>query len=149
MKNVVRVFVALWYLIGWISHVYLGLFSPDTYKVFGETALFPFVTSLWRGWIFPHITLCALVLAVFEIAVGLLLISKGRWVKFGLALSMFFNACLVVLGLGMVTADFWQSFVMNRLPNLFFIAIQIPLFWASFDTSIPGLVRGKFHHKIS
>lgn len=149
MKNVVRGFVALWYLLGWISHVYLGLFSPDTYQVFGETALFPFVTALWRGWIFPNITVCALFLAVFEIAVGFLLISKGKWVKYGLALSVCFNACLVILGLGMVTADFWQSFLMNRLPNLVFIAMQIPLFWASFEASLPELVRSKFTSKRS
>jgi len=143
MKNVVRGFVALWYLLGWISHIYLGLFSPETYRVFGETALFPFIRTLWQLWIFPHITLCALLLAAFEIAVGLLLINKGKWVKYGLAFSICFNLCLVLLGLGAANLSGWSDFLANRLANLVFIAIQLPLLWASFDTSLFNINKRK------
>lgn len=38
MKNVVRTFVALWYLLGWMSHVYLAFANPEMYRNFGETA---------------------------------------------------------------------------------------------------------------
>lgn len=97
----------------------------------------------------PHIPLCALVLAAFEIAVGLMLLGKEKWVKYGLAFSIFFNGCLVLLGLGSTGAPGWPDFLMNRLPNLFFIAIQIPLFWATFDASFVALIRRKIAGKTS
>jgi hypothetical protein len=147
MKNFLRGFIALWYLLGWISHVYLGLFSPATYRAFGNTALFPFIKTLWQNWIFPHITLCALILAVFEIAVGLMLIDRGKWVKYGLALSVAFNLCLVLLGLGSSATSFGNDLLMNRLPNLIFIVLQIPLFWATFEVSIADLIKSKLSKK--
>ena len=91
MKNAIRVFVSLWYLLGWLSHVYLGIFSPAAYQAFGNTALFPFIQTIWQTVIYPNITLCALVLAGFEVGVGLMLVNRGKWVKYGLVLSILFN----------------------------------------------------------
>ena len=147
MKNGIRVFVSLWYLLGWISHVYLGLFAPAVYQAFGATALFPFVSTLWQNLVLPHITLCALLLAAFEIAVGLMLIYKHRWVKYGLVLSIFFNLCLILLGLGFPAADGLHDFLGNRLANTIFIALQIPLFWGTFEYSIPELIKHRLAQK--
>jgi hypothetical protein len=41
------------------------------------------------------ITLFTLALAVFEIGVGILLIGRGRWVQYGLVLSILFNLFLM------------------------------------------------------
>ena len=147
MKNILRIFIALWYLLGWVSHFYLGIFSPATYAVFGSTALFPWVENLWQAIVLPHITLCALILAVFEIVVGVLLVSKGKWVRVGLVLSIFFNLCLVLLGLGMPAANGLHDFLMNRLPNLVFIGLQLPLFRGDFPRSIPESIKFKFTQK--
>jgi hypothetical protein len=141
MRNAVRVFVALWYLLGWLSHVYLGVFAPETYRLFGETALVSAYTSLWLNFMMPYITFFALGLAVFEIIVGCLLVSKGKWVKRGVILSILFNLFLVQMGLGYSTVDVWQSFYVNRLPNLLFIALQIPLLWGWDDYSIPEVIQ--------
>ncbi len=48
----------------------------------------------------PHITFFALLLATFEITTGILIFSKGRYVKIGLTASVLFNLFLVQLGLG-------------------------------------------------
>lgn len=110
LRSIVCIFVALWYFPGWMLHVYLGLFSPETYRNFGETALIPAYTSLWRDFIMPNILLFALLLAAFEIVVGCLLVGKGQWVKIGLMFS------------------------------LFFIALQIPLLWGWDERTIPDSI---------
>ncbi len=141
MKNLVRLLIVPWYLVGWVLHVYLGLINPEIYRPFGQTALIPGFTPFWNTVLMPRITMLALALAVFEITVGVLLISKGRWVKVGLGLSIAFNGFLVQLGLSYPASDGVSSFLINRAPNLLFIALQIPLFWSTFNRSLPEVVR--------
>jgi len=136
MKNILRSFVALWYLLGWVSHVYLAFANPEIYRNFCRTALLPGLRDLWQMLIFPNITIFALALAAFELTVGLLMIGKGRKVELALVLSMLFNLFLVVLGLSGQAADEWSDFLMNRLPNLLFVLLQLPLLFVDFEHSI-------------
>ena len=141
LRTFARSFVALWYLLGWLSHVYLALFAPETYRVFGSTALIPGFTNLWSTLIMPNIRFFALALATFEVLVGALLISQGRWVKAGLGLSLLFNAFLVQLGLGYPASSGLNDFMVNRLPNVVFIGLQLPLLWGRDDESLLGALR--------
>ncbi len=142
LKDIDRAFIALWYLLGWVSHVYLGLFSPGMYRAFGDTALIPGYTAFWRSVMMPSISFFAVLLAVFEITVGALLISKGKWVKYGLVCSLLFNLFLVQMGLSYMTSDPWSGFLVNRLPNIIFIVLQIPLLWGKYEQSLPHIIRG-------
>lgn len=144
MRNFLRGFVAIWYLLGWISHVYLGLANPQIYAVFGKTALIPGYADLWQNFVMPRITFFCFLLAAFEIVVGLLLINKGKWVKYGLILSLAFNLFLVQMGLGAADAKGWESFLMNRAANLVFIAIQIPLLWGTDEKTLSEVIRNRF-----
>jgi hypothetical protein len=141
IRTFTRTFVALWYLLGWLSHVYLALFAPETYRVFGATALIPGAAGLWQMLVMPNIVVLAFVVAGFEILVGGLLISQGRWVKLGLGLSLLFNLFLVQLGLGYTAASPANDFLLNRLPNLVFIGLQVPLIWGHDDQSLPAALR--------
>ena len=143
MHTVARLFVIPWYLLGWVLHVYLGLFAPEIYRPFGATAIVPGFAQLWADIVMPHMTAWALTLAAFELAVGCLLLAGGRWFTIGVALSIGFNVFLVQMGLGMPQADATRSFMVNRLPNLVFIAIQIPLLVEGEVASIPALIRGR------
>lgn len=138
MRNFLRGFIALWYLLGWMIHFYLALFSPATYEVFGHTSLIPGYDIFWQNLVMPHITFFALLLAAFEITVGLMLINKGKWVKYGLILSTAFNLFLVQMGLASTDLSAGQDFLTNRLPNLVFIALQLPLFWGSYEDTLLG-----------
>ena len=60
MKNAVRILVAPWYLLGWLSHVYLALAMPEMYRGFGNTALIPGFRELWRTVVMPEIVFFAL-----------------------------------------------------------------------------------------
>ncbi len=144
MRTAVRIFVSLWYLVGWMVHVYLGIFRPEIYRGFGATALIPGYAGLWQGVVMPNITLAALVLAGFEIGVGCLLVWRGKWAKVGLAFSIAFNLFLVQMGLGMPREGAMEDFLTNRLPNLVFIALQAPLLvWGWDERSVWEVVRGK------
>jgi hypothetical protein len=144
MRNAIRTFVALWYLLGWLLHIYLGLRAPETYRVFGETSLFPAFTVFWRTIVMPNITFFALLLAAFELLVGCLLVSTGKWVKIGLVFSLLFNLFLVQMGLGYPAQVPLADLLVNRLPNLFFVALQFPLLFGQDKRSIPTVIRDRF-----
>ena len=98
----------------------------------------------------PNITLFALLLAVFELTTGILIFSKGRYVKIGLAASVLFNLFLVQLGLGYPGIQgSGKDFLLNRLPNLLFGLLQCPLFLVHFDKSFPGLLRARLRYVVA
>ncbi|PKO02772.1 MAG: hypothetical protein CVU43_06380 [Chloroflexi bacterium HGW-Chloroflexi-5] len=143
-KNVLRLFIALWFLLGWMSHVYLVVTNPEGYRGFGNTALIPVYTTFWNEFVMPNITVFAILLILFEITVGCLISSSGKWVKIGLVFSILFSLFLIQMGLSDTTADIWSNFAINRLPNSIFIALQIPLFWGDFKQSLPMVIKGWF-----
>ena len=80
----------------------------------------------------PHIALFALLLAAFEMAVGILLLSRGTYVKIGLAASALFNLFLVQLGLGSLEIQGSErNFLVNRMPTLLLALLQCPLCWST------------------
>lgn len=94
--------------------------------------------------IVQNITFFALLLAAFELATGILILSKGRYGKIGLTASVFFNLFLVQLGLGRPEIRWSEGdFLMNRLPNLIFALLQCPLFWVHFDRSLLEFLRDR------
>ena len=139
-------FFALWYLLGSLVHIRYGLTNNQIYQQFGTTALMAASRELWIYLVMPHITFFALLLAVFELATGILILSKGRYVNIGLAASVLFNLFLVQLGLGFPeVACSGRDFLLNRLSTLLFALLQIPLFWVHFDRSLPELLRNRLH----
>jgi hypothetical protein len=94
----------------------------------------------------PHIAFFALVVAAFEMTTGILILSKGKYVKIGLTASLLFNLFLVQLGLGYAVPPWSVSnLVQKRLANLLFVVLQFPLFWIQFDKSFAELLRGRLH----
>jgi len=140
-KEILRLIVVPWYLLGWMTHVYLGLFSPESYRPFGASAIFPAYGAFWNEFVMPRITVFALLLAVFELVVGCMISGKGRWVKLGLVLSILFCLFLIQMGLSYTTANSWVNFAGNRLPNLLFIVLEIPLFGVNFEKNLPEVLK--------
>lgn len=141
-SNVARLFFALWYLIGSFIHVRFGLTNNQIYERFGSTSLFVVSRELWTSVVMPHITFFALLLAAFEMVTGILILSKGRYVKIGLTASVLFNLFLVQLGLGYPEIQLSaRDFLLNRFAALLFALLQCPLFWVHFDKSLPQFLR--------
>jgi hypothetical protein len=147
-SNAARLFFALWYLLGSLSHVWYGLTNNHIYQIFGRTSIFAISRELWASVVIPHITFFALLLAAFEITTGILILSRGRLVWFGLTASVLFNLFLVHLGLGFPEV-LWsrRDFLLNRLSCSLFAILQLPLFWVRFDLSFPGFLRARFHSR--
>lgn len=149
LKNILRSFVALWYLLGWTIHVYISVIvpQPQLYQAFGTTSLVPFLKDLWLNIVIPNSMLFGPLCAVFELTVGILMIGKGVKVKVALAASLVFNLFLLQLGLAL-PADSWVSdFLANRLPVLVFIAVQAPLLWSTFERSVPEMIAARFRRQ--
>lgn len=142
MKNIIRLLIVPWYLLGWLVHLYLGFSNPGLYGSFGQTALLPGFAGFWNSFIMPRITSFTLLLAGFEVMVGFLLISAGKRVKIGLAFSIAFNLFLIQLGLSYPAPDGLSDFLVNRMPNLVFIMVQIPLFWGEWKNSLFTDIQG-------
>jgi len=143
-KNALRLFIALWFLLGWMSHVYLVITNPEGYRGFGNTALIPAYTTFWNAFVMPNIIVFAILLIFFEITVGCLISSSGKWVKIGLVFSLLFSLFLIQMGLSDTSANVWRNFAINRLPNIIFIALLVPLFWGDYEQSLPKVIKGWF-----
>ena len=116
----------------------------------GKQPLNPAMRHIWAAFVMPHITAFALFLAAFELAVVVLLLSKGRAVAIGLTASLAFNLFLVQLGLGYpAVLGSARDFAVNRLANVLFILVQLPLYCFRFDRSLPGVVRARFRSEKS
>ena len=77
-------------------------------------------------------------------ATGILILSKGRYVKIGLTARVLFNLFLAQLVLGWArNSEVWKRLPPERLPNLLFALLQFPLFWVHFDRSLPELLRAR------
>ena len=148
LSNAARLFFALWYLLGSLSHVWYGLTSNHIYQIFGRTSIFAMSRELWASVVMPHITFFALLLSAFEMATGILILSRRRLVWIGLTTSVLFNLFLVQLGLGFPEV-LWslRDLLRNRLSCSLFAVLQLPLFWISFDLSFPGFLRARLRSR--
>lgn len=87
----------LFILGGALAHV-VNLVTHANYASFADPALFAWVTHAWRTVVPPsHVVLIGL-LAVFEAAVGVLVISGGRRTQFGYAAVIAFYLALWLFG---------------------------------------------------
>jgi hypothetical protein len=139
LSNVARRLFAVGYLVGSMVHVRFAVTNNHVYEAFGKTALIPGFRELWSSVVMPNITFFALLLAVFEMTTGILILSRGKYVRIGLAASVLFNLFLVQLGLASPQSGWKLDVLVNRLPNLLFALPQLPLFWVDFGKSVPEL----------
>ena len=142
-SNVARAFFGVGYLVGSIVHVRFAIANNPIYEAFGKTALIPGFRDLWSSVVMPNITFFALLLAAFEMTTGMLILSRGKYVRIGLTASVLFNLFIVQLGHPSPQAGWKADVLVNRLPNLLFALPQLPLFWVDFGKSFPELLGGR------
>ena len=75
-----------------------GLERTDFYVAFADTAHFDWVTDAWRAVFVPNQALFVGLLAVFELIVGVLIISGGRRTQLGLMAAIAFHLALWLFG---------------------------------------------------
>jgi len=75
-----------------------GLETTDFYLTFADTAHFDWVTNAWQAVFVPNQALFVSLLAVFELIVGVLIISGGRRTQAGLIAAIAFHCALWLFG---------------------------------------------------
>lgn len=68
---------------------------PEFYEQFADMALFDFYADLIENIVVPYAEWFTVTLALFELAVGLFVLSKNVYVKIGIYASLFFTVLLI------------------------------------------------------
>jgi hypothetical protein len=94
-----RIFIGLVYLFGAPTHVYFALWNPDGYR--GMSDWSPPITSLsrdfWLSWFLPNARYLGLLIAVVELIVAVLILSRGRTSRLGFGAAALFHVALAAL----------------------------------------------------
>lgn len=126
-RTIIRTLFALIFIGGGISHLILGRSAGSGYAVFGDTALLGWLTQLWSGFVMPNIGWLTILLALFELSIGIGLLLNGRLVKAAVAAMLVFFGFLLILGYGYPTASALDDFLKNRVGSLVMAALVLPI----------------------
>jgi hypothetical protein len=96
-------------------HVAIVVTGTQTYRHFAGTAFIPFVKQAWLSVFMPRAALLGLLLAAFQLAVGLLILAGGRRTALGLMAAMAFHLGLMLFGWGFW---FWSTPMLAMLVAL-------------------------------
>ncbi|WP_426228454.1 hypothetical protein [Pseudarthrobacter sp. DSP2-3-2b1] len=132
-----RIFVGVFFIIMAVGvNVVLTVLAPDQFIRLGDEPLLPFY-----GWVFqnvfapaPHIV--GILAAAGEIGIGLLILSRGRSVKLGLAGAIAFLIVITPLGI-------WT------LPNPVLAGGLAWLLKEEYPRSVLDLLRSRRHRKVT
>ncbi|MDO5052623.1 MAG: hypothetical protein Q4E05_07010 [Pseudoclavibacter sp.] len=125
-RRAVRLLFGAVFVVGGVVHLVLGRSHPESYAVFGDTALLPQLDQLWRSFVVPRIAWLTVLLGLLEIVWGL-----GMAWRRTLALAawsmLLFLLFVTVLGYGWPASSPLEDVLKNRLPTLVMAAMLLPL----------------------
>ncbi len=125
-RPITRVLFAVIFLAGGIAHLVLGRVAPDSYEVFGDTALFGGMRTWWSGFVMPHIGWLTLAVACYEIACGLGMLWRPtvRLAAWGMVGFLVF---ITVVGYGFPTDSIGEDLLKNRSITLVMALVLVAL----------------------
>lgn len=127
----VRIGLGAVYLLGALAHVALGLFAPEVYRQFADQALLDVYGEGWRTLVVPALPVLQPLVIVFEGALAVALLWRGRAVVAGHAAGAAFQAALVLSGP-------WGPI------NAALAAVHLAALRQSYPVTVPDLVRSRF-----
>lgn len=86
------------YAVGAIVHAYFALFTPEMYEAFADVALVAIYREMWSNFVIPNLWLLLPAVILFEIAVAIALLGRGRVVKLANVAAGLFQLGLVLSG---------------------------------------------------
>ncbi|MDO5504510.1 MAG: hypothetical protein Q4G67_15205 [Actinomycetia bacterium] len=125
-RPLLRASAAVIFIAAGIANIVLGRLLPESYGVFGETALLPWLSELWESFVMPNVGLLTIVLGLFQIACGLgvlwaVTVVPAAW---GMVLFLTF---VTVLGYGFPAESIGEDLLRNRLITIVMAAVLVPL----------------------
>jgi hypothetical protein len=100
VARVGRLAVGVMFAGGSAVHLAIVVTGTETYRQFADTAFLPFVRQAWLSVFMPHAAVLGLLLAAFELTVGLLILAGGRNTRLGLLAALAFHLGLMLFGWG-------------------------------------------------
>ncbi len=126
-RTAVRVVFGVVFLGGALVHAYFASFSPQSYAPFADTALWPWLADLWRGFVMANIQWLSLATAAFELVLGAALLAGGRAARLAALAALGFFAFILVLGYSWPTQSPWEDFLKNRAATVLLAAAMAPV----------------------
>ena len=99
-KRTGRVIMALLFLIAAIDNAWLAIHQPSVYSVYERLAALPVYEVLIHQVFLEHITTYMLILMLFQLAISLGLLWRGKWEKIALSAAIIYLLALAPLGAG-------------------------------------------------
>lgn len=133
--NAGRIFLGFFYsAMGLGVNLVLGLTNPQSYLEMGRGASIPLYRELFSQIISLNPILFILLIAAFQITMGLLILYKQRAVKIGLVGTMVFVVAITPLGI-------------HQIPWLGLPLIQAYLLTKDFNKSFVEIIRSKIRRE--
>lgn len=127
--NAARIFLGFFFLVMAIGiNVVMVLTNPQSYIQMGQNALIPFYRWVFLNIISLNPALFVLPIAAFQITIALLMLAKGKYVKWGLLGGIVFLIAISPLGL-------------ESLPNLILAAAMAWLLKKDYPRSVWAMIR--------
>ena len=124
-----RIFLGLFFIVMAVGvHVILVLVAPAAYLGFGATALLPLYRWLFATIVAWNPVLFGLLAAAFELTLAVLMLSKGRYARWGCIVSGLFMLAIMPLGY-------------EVLPNILLAVALFHLATRWFDVSLLDMLR--------
>lgn len=131
IADILRLFWGCVFLAGVLINIGIGIIDPTLYNNGGLYAWPDFLQNFWANAVVPNMLLFIVLYAAIELALGLLILNRGKWAKTGLIGALFFGAGLLMLGLGAQRND-WAA----RIPNLTFEVMIIYCLFFNYDKTL-------------
>jgi hypothetical protein len=128
--NVVRIIFGFVLLAGAGTNAYLALTQPEVYATFADTAIIPLYRNLWQTLVVPYLRFWLVLVVLLELTLGILILSKGIWVKVGLVGAIVFFLFLVPF--------WWEGAAIINI--VFALILVLPLRY-NYDASIIDLLK--------
>ena len=133
--NAGRIFLGFFFVAMGIGvNVAFLLTQPSFVSDYGREAWLPLYRTLTESVIAPQPRIFGILLILFEVAMGLFLLSSGAWVKVGLIGTMIFVLALVPIHVAQIA---WAGSVVAN----------VYLLTKSFDTGVVKMIANRFRRK--
>jgi hypothetical protein len=98
VAEVLRALFGVTYVGGAVVHVVYWATNRGLYAEITEFIRFEWYRDLWTGFVLPNLGVLLPVLALFELAVAVAVLSRAQYAKLGLLVGAAFNVGLAPLG---------------------------------------------------
>lgn len=132
--NIVRSCFGITYILSSLINLFFAVSNPEVYRAWADTALLPLYRELMLNISTPLLQLCLITVVVCQVIIGLLVLGKNLFVKFGLFGGMVFHLGITPWGL-------------FNLPNLVFVGVLFWLFKYHYDVTFIEMFRTGFRSK--